>query len=171
MLCINCNIDKELSEFSKNIKRKSGYQIWCKSCHASNLKTWRESNRDAQRVWGRKNYNKNRDKYIASMTKWRESNRDYFKQYQREHLAENCAKVMRRYANKLKATPPWMTSEQNKEIETFYKVCKWLNDWKLETYNVDHIIPLQGKNVCGLHVPWNLQILTEYENKSKGNMI
>ena len=62
---------------------------------------------------------------------------------------------------KIKALPKWANLDKIKEI---YKNCP-------KGYQVDHIIPLQGKNVCGLHIETNLQYLTPSENRIKGNRI
>lgn len=71
----------------------------------------------------------------------------------------------RRYDQRLKqATPPWLTDEQKSQIDDFYKFCP-------SGYHVDHIMPLNGENSCGLHVPWNLQYLPALENIKKGNKV
>lgn len=75
----------------------------------------------------------------------------------------------KRRAAKLNATPKWLTKQDYVEIEDIYWQSKEYNRLLYDIFHVDHIIPLQGKNVCGLHVPWNLQILTEKENLSKNN--
>lgn len=72
------------------------------------------------------------------------------------------ARVAKRKANKLKATPKWLSKDQLEEIKRIYDSCP-------VGYHVDHIVPLQGKNVKGLHVPWNLQHLTAEENYRKNN--
>jgi len=71
------------------------------------------------------------------------------------------AVTAKRRAMKLKATPKFANLNKIKEI---YKNCP-------KGYHVDHIIPLQGKNVCGLHVEWNLQYLTPSENSAKSNKL
>ena len=129
----------------------------------------------------KRNYKKNPEKTILRVKLWckkhpeikRRYSTEYrarhpikrkrtVQRYQQTHKAQECAKSMKYYANKLKALPKWITKEQLKEIETIY-----IN--RPKGYEIDHIIPLQSKTVCGLHVPWNLQYLTKIENVRKGN--
>jgi hypothetical protein len=68
-------------------------------------------------------------------------------------------KAARYRAQKIKACPTWVSLQ---DLQDIY-------DNKPEGHHVDHIVPLQGKYVCGLHVPWNLQYLSVSDNCSKGN--
>jgi len=78
--------------------------------------------------------------------------------------AYKCAQQQKRKAAKLQRTLPWLTRRQLKQIEAWYLTCPI-------GWHVDHIVPLQGENVCGLHVPWNLQHLPSTDNMSKGNKL
>lgn len=69
------------------------------------------------------------------------------------------------------ATPKWLQEYHYNAIKQIYKNCKLLNKITKLKYSVDHVIPLAGKNVCGLHVPWNLQIITKSQNSKKGNKL
>ena len=66
--------------------------------------------------------------------------------------------------------PPWITKEQKKEMKRIYRERDRLNKQGGLKYEVDHIVPLNGDGVCGLHVPWNLQILTARSNRRKRNL-
>jgi hypothetical protein len=79
------------------------------------------------------------------------------------------AKSMKRFSSKILRTPPWLTTKQLLEIQDFYIRAKIAEDFTGEKWHVDHIIPLRGKTVSGLHVPWNLQLLPALKNISKGN--
>ena len=91
------------------------------------------------------------------------ANRSYYRNKNKRHYLENKSHYyflfLKRRALKLKAIPKWANLEKIKEIYLKRK----------KGYHVDHIIPLQGKNVCGLHVENNLQYLKVKENLSKGN--
>lgn len=69
-----------------------------------------------------------------------------------------------RRAAKQNASPQWLTKAQRAEIKRIYQNCP-------AGHHVDHIVPLRGRTVSGLHVPWNLQYLPAQENLKKGNKL
>ena len=69
------------------------------------------------------------------------------------------------------ATPAWLTAEQKMEIRMKYRLAIEMSRRTGVRYAVDHIVPLQGENVCGLHVPWNLDVVTQDENLKKSNKL
>ena len=110
---------------------------------------------------------------IIGMAKCRESNREKARQTTRVWQINNPDKVNayfnQRRADKLNRTPSWLSEDQRNEIQEFYEMAKALENifpWK---QHVDHIVPLKGKNVSGLNVPWNLQILSAHGNITKSN--
>ena len=76
--------------------------------------------------------------------------------------AVNRAKVAKYKAAKLQRIPVWITKDELNMMQFFYIKCP-------EGFDVDHIVPLQGRNVSGLHVLSNLQYLTKEENGRKAN--
>jgi len=67
------------------------------------------------------------------------------------------------------ATPQWLTRKQKSEIRQLYQIAITMTRTTGERYVVDHIVPLRGESVCGLHVPWNLRVITQEENLKKSN--
>lgn len=67
------------------------------------------------------------------------------------------------------ATPAWLTLEQRGAMRDLYLMAMRMTKTTGAPYVVDHIVPLRNPSVCGLHVPWNLQVLTREENLKKSN--
>ena len=74
----------------------------------------------------------------------------------------------RRHKN---ATPSWVTKEQKLMMRQLYLEAMRLTKLTGERYVVDHIVPLINPTVCGLHVPWNLRVITQAENLKKSNKL
>lgn len=81
---------------------------------------------------------------------------------------KNFERSIRYYRQKHQATPPWLSEDQKKQIRDIYRE-KGRRRERGERVVVDHIVPLLSDTVCGLEVPWNLQIITEIENVIKSN--
>lgn len=64
-----------------------------------------------------------------------------------------------------------LTKEQTSEMKEIYALAAYLSKHTNQQWHVDHIVPLHGKGVCGLHVPWNLQAVPARKNLAKGNRL
>ena len=91
------------------------------------------------------------------------------KKYRQNNLAKDCAKTIQRDLAKINRTPSWLTKDHLKQIQTLYIRSSLIKLHTGEFWHVDHIVPLRGKTVSGLHVPWNLQLLPATENILKSN--
>jgi hypothetical protein len=74
----------------------------------------------------------------------------------------------RRYSE-MNALPSWLSNEDLDKIKLVYEKAKWLESVTGFKYDVDHVIPINGKNVCGFHIWENLQILERSLNRRKYN--
>ncbi len=135
-------------------------------------KAYKLANKEKIKADSKAYYWQNRDKEL-SRAKLKDKNkiRANSKKWALENPGQRAANEGKRRSNKYQATPRWLTEEQLLEIKEIYVMANelsWLSEGGLE---VDHILPLQGKNVVGLHVPWNLQILPASLNRQKSNKV
>lgn len=98
-----------------------------------------------------------RKKYLASKMRW-----------QKKNPAKSNSYGAKRRALELKATVPWANKQA---IEDIYALAFTISAFFGEPYEVDHIVPLNGRNVKGFHVENNLQVLHPIANKKKGNRL
>lgn len=188
--CSKCGEIKEISKFRAAKTRNGTFQVrhQCKECERKSSLKYEEANREKRRQEKRDFYKENLEKelqrkrefYVANTDKekaraaaWRKANREYLREKDRKHAKANPAyfvyKTQKRHTAKLKRTPPWLTEDHFNQIKTEYELAAWCSEVMGEKYNVDHIVPLRGKTVSGLHVPWNLQVIPAKDNFKKGN--
>lgn len=143
--CSDCEVIRtpENTYLVKPTKGSPYLRSRCNTCHARKQRQYGKNNKAAcnerSRVW--RKTNPQRHTYLTTLYK--------------KHVK--------------RATPSWLTEAQLEEIAYFYYIAKEAKLTSGEVYHVDHIIPLRGELVCGLHVPWNLQVLPADVNIRKSN--
>jgi len=161
--CAKCGQSKAISEFGVSKQRKDGLRPWCKVCHNAANAKWRADNSGFYKKRNEINPEM-RKKYDAA---YKNKRPNYHKEYYEAHKHEFIGRVNKRRSKAKYATPSWADKTKMRLV---YKLASNLNRLHgAEKYHVDHIIPLQGKRVSGLHVHNNLQIISAVANKSKFN--
>jgi hypothetical protein len=128
----------------------------------------REDIKDRKNEW----YQENREAVIAAAaTRPAAVLREYRNAWKANNKTQVLADNKVRRRKHRDATPPWLTRKQKSEIRQLYQIAITMTQTTGEQYVVDHIVPLRGEAVCGLHVPWNLCVLTAAKNLSKGTRL
>ncbi len=120
----------------------------------------------------RRYYEANKEDVIArAQSRPDEDKRRYKAKHKKNNPEYYCELAGLRHRRSKNARPKWLTATQKMEIRLKYRLAVALTKATGIKYVVDHIVPLQGKTVCGLHVSWNLQVITQAENCRKSNKL
>ena len=142
--------------------------VAARETRADYFKTYNAS--DAGKAAKERYYAENREQVIArAQARPVEDKRRYRTKYKNEKPDMIRAIVSNRRRRHRSATPAWLTKEQRGAMRALYMQAVQMSRTTGEKYTVDHIVPLQGERVCGLHVPWNLRVIPHAENSSKSN--
>jgi hypothetical protein len=119
---------------------------------------WREANREEllekKRIYHSTYEHKRSPERRAQIKAWAQAN-----------SGRVCYWANMRHVMKKQAMPPWVTPEMQECIQDMYSLAAIMS--KKVQHDVDHIVPLKGKTVCGLHVPWNLWVIPHLENECR----
>lgn len=163
--CNKCETILKVPEnWSKGRRNKCDYI--CKICIRERKKSWRLSNPDSKKKSDKRYYSTNKSKIYPRVKKWKQDNKqkeqEYQKNYRPFYRKNNRGKINNHAAARRTRLKHATVGNHQEKLELIYKNCP-------KGYHVDHIVPLKGKDVSGLHVPWNLQYLPALENIKKGN--
>jgi len=150
----------------------SGKHNYCKECNANYAREWRlknESKIHAYRKATKKQRAKVQKEYDAKRQK-RETrtNTEAIRRWRQKNPAAHNARVMARECAKLQAMPDWAIKFY---IDEAYHLSRPRSESTGVKHHVDHIVPLRGKEVCGLHNHFNLQVIPASINIRKGNKL
>ena len=138
------------------VKRASYYQAYNRS----------EAGKEAKSRY----YEENRDEVIQRAAlrppEEKRKSREAWKRANPDKVQAHTKSRRRKHRN---ATPKWLSAKQRNQMREMYRIARTSTQITGVQYVVDHIVPLRGTDVWGLHVPWNLRVITQDENLRKSN--
>ena len=184
-LCKTCGITKPPTEFHIRSGRPGGLTPACKLCKAIKAAGYRERNRDAVQARSRNWHEGNKERSTANTKAWQSNNAAAHVATRAAYRAANAeamshgwkvwaannkhlirANRAKRRASIKSAIPPWADKKAIREI--YAEAVRKSEATGIE-HHVDHIVPLQHSDVCGLHVHFNLRVIPKRENQKKYN--
>lgn len=185
--CTKCKVEKALDAFSPKLAARDGRASHCKSCQsvyararakvpgqaekrAAWAASWYEKNAEDERAKARAQYQQNAEIIRAQSIQRHRDNPERSKANTAAWRKANADRVnslnARRRAAFVLAQPAWATQFF---IDEAYDLARRRDEATGFKWHVDHIVPLQGKTVCGLHVESNLQVIPATVNLKKHN--
>jgi len=144
----------------------------CMECSRNRAKKYIQENKQGARVRSRRHYDKNKELCRARTIEWQRQNKERHaikvKRWKQKNKAHLAFKAAERRKHVRRATPTWAKKES---IRLKYIEAGVMSRITGLSYHVDHVIPLQGKEVCGLHVHYNLRAIPERDNIAKSNKL
>ena len=145
----------------------------CVVCEKKKNKAWVKQNKDKLKLLWKKSYAENAEERRLKAAAYRDKNPEKIKEANRRSRSKNRAyyTYLQSQRNKRikQATPPWVSAEQKQWIVDIYKTSRKIKEYYGAFTAVDHIIPINGKGVCGLNVPWNMRVVSREYNSHKSN--
>jgi hypothetical protein len=161
--CTRCQTVKSYELFYKQaVNSKDGYQAHCKACDNARKKIWEQKNPELAAKY-RKTADSNRYKNFKSCVQQKN------KKWKSKNPNKVAAMDAKRRAAIILRTPVWFTNDDQWMVEEAYELAKLRTQIFKFPWHVDHIIPLQGKLVSGLHLPHNLRVIPASDNLRKSN--
>lgn len=169
--CHRCKTVKLRTEFYKDKTRTDGLYSYCKICTKSHVRKWELDNPEKRAINAKRWADNNQEKRKQISNDWVTRNKDQHLKICKNWKLKNKGKLSlysaKRRVAKLNAIPIFANLI---EIEKIYVQAAKMRQEGLNV-EVDHIVPLISKQVCGLHVEWNLQIIDATANRKKGNKL
>jgi len=165
--CTKCSIDKPIGDFANNKSKSDGKASNCKTCQQAATAAWRDANSAASKSATKNWVERNQERYTEYLKAWRDARRPVLSQYSVEWAKSNPAR-RNAITAKRRAAEASASFGSAADIRMWYEVAEVLSRGGVK-FQVDHIVPLISKNVCGLHAPWNMTVLSQRQNASKGN--
>jgi hypothetical protein len=172
--CTKCGEIKPLTEFHKQKLSKHGVESRCKACKAMSDRQRKVNNREQINAWKRAHHHRHKDRLLPQIKQrssaWYENNKEHKARKAKEYAQANRpvmnAIAAKRRAVERNAVPSWADFSV---IKFFFATRQYMTNETGFDWHVDHVVPLQGRYVCGLHVHNNLRVVPATDNLRKSN--